>query len=393
MHALDPSCKILYASDSITDVLGYLPSEVTNKSTFEFFHPDELPMVKNKHRDVIAMDHASVLAYVKVKNNEGEWLGCECIFSCVYDVIVAATTIYRQGPRSEGRAIAVPIIHKVLQSSREKVRYEMFAHMSARFTSIAPNLLKEVRCALILNRFTQSLSILYSTHAIYDLVGLDPASMISKSFLDYLAPDCLDGAVDAINRAKENDSVAYMRFCWRNPDSQGRSNSESSDSSTPSLDDAQSGSSLDETSSADPANFVHDMEAVISCTSDGIVVVLRRTSPSMPTPTRGLFSVPWSSKPMYPAPPEPADADAMEDIQSDALQSIQDISVFIWGLNHGADVVRQHAVGEPGPLAVHPEAGPIAVSKQPKPVRSEQAGKCNGSGSSTDPIAIDLETD
>ena len=183
MHGLSSDCPILYASDSIQDVLGFQPAEVVNESTFDYFHPDELPTVRRNHRKSIDMDHAAVLAYVRIKNKQGEWLGCECIFSCVYDVIVAATTIYRTSVRSESRALAAPVIQEAFSSSiQDGIRQEMLTYMSAKFTSIAPNLRKEPRCALILNRFTRSATILYATYASSSLLGMAPEDMIGSSF-------------------------------------------------------------------------------------------------------------------------------------------------------------------------------------------------------------------
>lgn len=62
-------------------------------------------------------------------------------------------------------------------------------------------------------------------------------------------------------------------------------------------------------------NDAFELEAVVSCTSDGLVVVLRRARPPIPDPQlplmpafnyeRGLFAAPWSLQPIEPYyPPE-----------------------------------------------------------------------------------------
>lgn len=65
MHDLSPSATLLYASESIDDVLGYDPDEVVGKSCFDYFHPDELPFAKDKHTKSIHFDNAAVLAYCR----------------------------------------------------------------------------------------------------------------------------------------------------------------------------------------------------------------------------------------------------------------------------------------------------------------------------------------
>ena len=50
------------------------------------------------------MDKAAVLAYCRVRTKEGEWIGCECCFSVVYDVMIVCTSIYKRGWSSESES-------------------------------------------------------------------------------------------------------------------------------------------------------------------------------------------------------------------------------------------------------------------------------------------------
>jgi PAS domain S-box-containing protein len=115
MHDLSPHATLLYASDSIEDVLGYEPEEVVGKSCFDYFHPDELPFARDKHGESIQFDNAAVLSYCRsipsihesnihsLKNKEGKWTKCECVFTVVYDVFIAATTLYKRDRKSDGK--------------------------------------------------------------------------------------------------------------------------------------------------------------------------------------------------------------------------------------------------------------------------------------------------
>lgn len=47
------------------------------------------------------MDKAAVLAYCRVKDKQGKWVGCECCFTIVYDVMIVCTSIYMKGTNSE----------------------------------------------------------------------------------------------------------------------------------------------------------------------------------------------------------------------------------------------------------------------------------------------------
>jgi PAS domain S-box-containing protein len=401
MHAVTANARLLYASDSITDVLGYEPEEVVGKSTFDYFHPDEVPLARNEHQNAVDLDRASVLAYVRVRNKAGEWIGCECVFSIVYDVIVAATTVYhRDSHRRAARALAAPIVRQAFSPDVGDPRYEMLVYLSHRFTSIASNRKKEPRAALILNRFTKNLTILYATHALEELVGMRPDSAVGVSLLSCVQAECLDGVLHAIDLAKTNDSVAYMRFAWKGPNARGSTSSPEEsperllteyhspgDSEAGEFRQHNNGSSngngngtgtgivdrgrASETSSdfeEDHAEDVIDVEAVITCTSDGILLVLRRSASTLPPrPPQGLFAVPWATVPLYPAPPRPAnmeyetDGVPAENIAAGSsenqhvLNVIKEVAVLVWGLQINEEMVSRLARGTPVGEEAKPE--------------------------------------
>jgi PAS domain S-box-containing protein len=95
---LSPEARILYSSDSIVDVLGHTPDEVVNRTTWDFFNPTDISSAKQLHKRSITMDKASVLVYCDIRNRDGALIRCECCFSIVYNVMVACTSIYREGP-------------------------------------------------------------------------------------------------------------------------------------------------------------------------------------------------------------------------------------------------------------------------------------------------------
>ena len=104
---LSSEANILFASDSITDILGYQPDEVIGKSCFDYFHPDEVPFARQIHNRGVQLDKAAVLHYARIRGRDGKWVGCECVFTVTYDVLVASTSIYRAGEKSERKGIVV----------------------------------------------------------------------------------------------------------------------------------------------------------------------------------------------------------------------------------------------------------------------------------------------
>lgn len=106
---LHPDANILYASDSIFEILGYSPQDVINKSAFEFFHPDEIPYARSVHSRGVLLDKAAVLHYARLRSHDGRWVSSECCFSIVHDILFACISIYRRDAKSESMFTAVTL--------------------------------------------------------------------------------------------------------------------------------------------------------------------------------------------------------------------------------------------------------------------------------------------
>ncbi|KAI9718681.1 MAG: hypothetical protein M1828_006616 [Chrysothrix sp. TS-e1954] len=501
---LSPEARILYTSDSIVDILGYAPNEVVNRSCWDFFHPEELPMAKAKHGRGIDLDKAAMLSYCRMRNKEGNWLGCEVVFTVVYNVMVGS------------RASEAPVIRRLFSNSPKDPRYHMLSHLSSKFMASPKAELHEPRAALFLNRYTRTLTIMYATDGLADLLGISGEEMRGKSFYYCIQETCLRDAVRCLENAKANDSIAYLRFWFRNPRDDGvqggyndsgtgmdidgepddirssdgdqdMGNSEPSNGNlhplqgrngrtgdsqavssdgSPELTDSTSGSNgyLDErTSSGESSNpYTHEavfgepahrsssassmsnspvgdrrrlngngyprspnepveLEAVVSCTSDGLVVCLRQARSPMPIhqPTeqtksmydRGLFAVPWSPEPIIPpveqrlhyaqprnfipnvdtAPPPHLQAAAeSKSSNNDFMNSIRDIAVFAWalvGINGSlADYSRGKPCGEAQPPGGLPVWTPEDTQHKSNGFRDGQRTYIDGQHRYNDPV-------
>ncbi|KAI0482872.1 hypothetical protein GGR56DRAFT_663588 [Xylariaceae sp. FL0804] len=400
IHNLSPDANILFASESVIDILGYQPQDVQGKSCFDYFHPDEVPFARSVHSRGVLLDKAAVLHYARIKARDGTWIGCECCFTVVHDVLVACTSVYRRGARSERRAIEAPQIRRIFSSSPRDPRYHMLEHLSPKF-KMQP-MEREPRAALILNRFTRTLTIMFATNAVSTILGVRPDQVQDKSFYECIAENCLADAIKCLESAKANDSIAYLRFWYRDPrraedfaaeedqdegeeDGAMRGGQNGTPTSSDSTD-SDGGVYLDDAMDVDPDTTVtsseikteatspepskaaiptavrppaatasssasaagpsqawppparagdlpranrrspaaqqlegrrrrrrpiptFELEAVVSCTSDGLVVVLRKARPPIPSlhppllPVdyeNGLFAAPWSEQPIRP---------------------------------------------------------------------------------------------
>ncbi|KAK9355708.1 hypothetical protein V1523DRAFT_404416 [Lipomyces doorenjongii] len=302
IHDLTQAGVILYVSDSIELVLGYSASDVEGQSAFDYFHPSERPHRHAAHGRAVSLDKAAVLCYCQLLRRDGVWIPCECVFTVVYDVLVASTSVYRHTVKSDDRARQATFIGRAFShsSTESELRAQMLSNLPPTFEEDS-NMLHELRAALILNRMSQSLPILYATHSVAEIVGLTPDEITGWNLWDCMDATSLESAQLSLERAKENDSLSYLRFAWRDPRSQ-------KDPST--LATQLPGSHPGAQESTLTRFDVIDLEAFVSCTSDGLVMVLRRARPISTThqaalvgTSLGLFASSWGAPtPILPPP-------------------------------------------------------------------------------------------
>ncbi|KAL9136356.1 MAG: hypothetical protein Q9175_002432 [Cornicularia normoerica] len=335
---------------------------------------------------------------------------------------------------------------------------------------------------------------MYATNGLADIVGIPAQELNGRSFYYCIQENCLREAIKCLESAKANDSIAYLRFWFRDPrqddqvdhdehmsdghssgddddggvhlselmdtdgsentvviDSshsmrssverdQGRSpdgspldmNSRSSTgnstdmggNSTDAIFDQPAGgqtrtssvSTTDERISPGASYFMPDsshveLEAVVSCTSDGLVVVLRKARPCLPHLTQstseapkngyanGFFASPWATDPILPnvgdrpsenlpkhlqpsaaAPMRPTAARS-EAITShgpateDFMNSIREVAVFAWALTGINGSLAQFTRGTPTGESQPPDGLPVW---EPPLNAEREAGRRNG---------------
>ena len=353
----------------------------------------------------------------------------------------------------------------------------MLEHLSSKFRTPTPPTPLEPRAAIMLNRFTRTLTVMYATDAVQSILGITAEQFRDKSFYECMQEDCLPEAIRCLESGKANDSIAYLRFKYRDPrrpedmdqqmaeaessqssdsddggvslerpdDGRGKHSGQSSASPTggvslqpPQMGPrtlsgystdleqdapnavfdaarvAESSSSSLNTSSpehrrAEPRQArasvpipeveeeLVELEAVVSCTSDGLVVVLRRARPLPPAAPQkpavapvypqGLFVAPWGAYPIRPhvyqpdphnpfqhgfgAPPMPINGPS----QDMFLQSIREVAAFAWSLTGINGKIAAYSRGNPHGEAQPPAGLPVwDPYAQPRP---EYAGPEN----------------
>lgn len=373
----------------------------------------------------------------------------------------------------------------------------MLQYISSKFSQTIRPQPNEPRAALFLNRFSRTLTIMYATNGLADLLGISSDQLTGKSFYYCIQENCLREGVKCLESAKANDSIAYLRFWFRDPRQDDRSldqdepmtdgnssaddddggvhlsqlmdhdgsehaiSTGSSNSMRSSVErDSSTGHHLDPNSRSSSENSTDmgansndrmfdrpegqqsrtssistpeepsvsftqpesgrseiEVEAVVSCTSDGLVVVLRGARPFVPHLTvpsaepaksqyrNGFFASPWSNDPVVPdegrrsgylshdvQPPrlplaptaaQAATAATTGPCSEDFMNSIRETAVFAWSLTGINGSLAQYGRGtpsgesQPSTLQVWQPSG----NTDPSPYHPRAQSQLTGGGS------------
>ncbi len=82
---------IRYVSPAVQGVLGYKPKELIGKSTYEFVHPDDLPVVKDNFQTVLQDSTTTSSIEFRVRHKDGSWRYIES----TYGHLLMDTTVVR----------------------------------------------------------------------------------------------------------------------------------------------------------------------------------------------------------------------------------------------------------------------------------------------------------
>lgn len=327
---------------------------------------------------------------------------------------------------------------------------------------------------------------MYATSGVSTILGIPPEQLTGKSFYYCIAENCLRDAVNCLESAKANDSIAYLRFWYRDPTkASSRAPSESMPDVSSSDDEDEGGvrlgsisrssvdmedapqpqarPSLSQAHSTDPfptlnghietdntqlngTSALHDnlglpvddrtrsssgnstdldgnatdaifdppalqrsnssytpvdedpaveVEAVISCTSDGLVVVLRRARPLAPPALgeaerpyykNGLFASPWAPEPIMPSEmrqtttaPKISFPSLPQPVEAGFMSAIRDVAVFAWSLTGINGSLSEYGRGNPSGEALPPGGLPIWDPNAPRIPANEAQNGFSGS--------------
>jgi PAS domain S-box-containing protein len=92
-HDLSPEGRILWASPSIFDALGYELEELVGRCGYDIVYPEDYTQGKEFHKESFINDLVASQIVVRYKAKDGRPVHCLCVVSLCYDFAVNSVTI------------------------------------------------------------------------------------------------------------------------------------------------------------------------------------------------------------------------------------------------------------------------------------------------------------
>lgn len=244
--------RIVYVSEGITDHTGWEPEKLIGREGYELFHPGDHENVRRVHSANVFNERLSSMISYRFLKADGTYVTIETIVHYCYNLLVSTNFLYDEHSADHlFRHNSVDVVFHCLPDGTLKLTgawNDRLENVKRNFESDTVwqehrvILSQERRFALILNRYTDALNIVYVSSEANTMVGLNTNTAIGTSLFQYVPEGQLHILQTQLNLAKELDMAVRLRFDWI----------------------------------VDKENGVHQsVEGIASCTDDGIAAVFR----------------------------------------------------------------------------------------------------------------------
>ncbi|KAG0165732.1 hypothetical protein DFQ28_009402 [Apophysomyces sp. BC1034] len=246
------AANLIYLSESVTDVLGWTPEEMISKGGYEYFHPDDHFTLKQVHLSNVMNERMSSMVSYRFKHKNGSYVTLETVVHHCHDILV--TTNFIHDVTSATHKMRFSSVDEVLNCMPDgtlqgvgawNLRQEhMKETLDVDYRWIGNEVVhsQEPRFCLILNRYTEELTVVFASQLISRVVTTAADVIVGHSLYEFIHERDRSVAQAHMALVKEYGMVVRLRFDWLQDD-----------------------------------DLAQAVEAIVSCTNDGIVMVLRQT--------------------------------------------------------------------------------------------------------------------
>ncbi|KAI7905786.1 uncharacterized protein BX663DRAFT_500908 [Cokeromyces recurvatus] len=211
--------KFLFVSESVTDVLGFLPEELVGMGGYELTHPDERIAINLIHSGNVKNERLSTVVTCRSRHKDGHYIQCDVVIHYCYDTLVCTNfaIISPNCIKHTMRMNSADTAFSIQPDGSLQLKGAWNIEQKRIKTDLAQ---KEPRFCLFLNRYTTQSIIVFATRMSKALVGLDPIECIGNSLYDYIDPKDKKNVMSQVELSKSSDVIARVRFGWVKPNSE-----------------------------------------------------------------------------------------------------------------------------------------------------------------------------
>ncbi|KAF7722655.1 hypothetical protein EC973_002865 [Apophysomyces ossiformis] len=246
------AANVVYLSESVTDALGWLPEELTSQGAYGFIHPDDHAMLRQVHMSNVMNERMSSMVSYRFKHKNGQYITLDTVVHHCHDIVVTAnfvrdvtSTAYKYRFSSVDEVFDCMPDGTLQGVAAWNIRQErMKQTLAVDYRWIGEKVVhsQEPRFCLILNRYTEELTIVFASESINRVVTTAGDLVVGRSLYEFVHERDRPIVYTYMSLVKEHGMVLRLRFDWL-------------------LDN----------------ELTEPVEAIISCTTDGIAMVVRQT--------------------------------------------------------------------------------------------------------------------
>ncbi|KAG1077068.1 hypothetical protein G6F42_025094 [Rhizopus arrhizus] len=252
------NANFMFASDSIKDCLGWSPEELLGQPGYILTHPDEREALVLIHSNNVKGERMSTVVPYRARHKDGHYVQIDSVIHFCYNLLISTNFVL----------VSTDSIKHTMRTSSADESYSIQPDGSIRLTgnwsntqsnmkhllskaypwNVNANLtnMQEPRFCLFLNRYATDANIVFASSMCEEMVGMSQVYCIGDSIYQYVAEKDAENVRQQIEIVKAQGLISRLRFKWRN-----------------------------KSDSDDDMETLIPIEAVISCTYDGLVLVAR----------------------------------------------------------------------------------------------------------------------
>ncbi|KAL9558880.1 hypothetical protein PS6_001091 [Mucor atramentarius] len=224
--------RLIYVSESITDHLGWEPQDIIGREGYDLFHPGDHNSLRKVHLANVYNEKMSSMVSYRIMAKDGSYVRIETILHYCHDALIGSNFLYDEES----------LDHKIRANSVDEV-YVCLPDGNLQLVGAWNDRQERLQDALDMETMLKNNQlILRGIEYPTELVSLDTVKAIGTPLYDYISEKDAPLLKYQVDLAKQHDMVMRLRFDW--------------------LMDRERGLS-------------EPVEAIASCTDDGIVMVFR----------------------------------------------------------------------------------------------------------------------